>query len=43
MLELGEKVWVELSLIEGFGFGKKIDGDVGHAKKIGFLDNRSGE
>ena len=43
LLELGDKVWIKFGLVERFGFGKKIDGDVGHAKKIGFLDNRSGE
>ena len=35
--------WIDLSVIEGFGFGQEINGDVGCAQQIGFLDNRSGE
>ena len=41
--KLGFECWVELGVIEGFGFGEEIDGDVGHAKKVGFLNNGSGQ
>ena len=41
--ELGFECWVEFGLIESFGFGEEIDGDVGHAKKVGFLNNGSGQ
>jgi hypothetical protein len=41
--ELVFEFLIQLSQIESFGFGQEIDGDVGYAKKVGFLDNRSGE
>ena len=43
LLELRVEVLIKLSLIKSFGFGQKIDGDVCRTKKVGFLDNGSGE
>ena len=43
LLELNEEVWVKLSLVESLSFSKEIDRNVGHAKKVGFLDDCSGE
>ena len=41
--ELVFEFLIQLSQEKSFGFGQEIDGDVGYAKKVGFLDNRSGE
>jgi hypothetical protein len=35
--ELVFEFLIQLSQIEGFGFGQEIDGDVGHSKKVSFL------
>ena len=43
LLELRVKALIQLGVIEGFSFGQKIDGDIGRTKKVGFLDNGSGE
>ena len=43
LLKLVLEFLVKLGFIESFSFGQKIDGDIGHTKKVGFLDNGSGE
>ena len=43
LLELVFEFWVELGLIEGFGFGEEVDVDVGDAKEVGFLEDGSGK